>query len=405
MECSNESFYNYIISCVLATTKYQDCIFSQLEEKHFIDKKASVVYKTAKEIYLRGDLVDNVFVGLELQHNGQLTSTISEYIANNTLEYVSGANYQFYINKIKKLFIDRLVQDAKTEEDFNSIQKEVEENQTVTQVDHISKDSDKFLDRYYNQLEHTITFEWQALKDAIGTLAKGDYFFLSSVTGGGKSALALNLADSIAKQGKKVLYFNLEMTTEQMQNRLVCKRAGLDSSKYRKVSFESHEIEQYQHTLNKLEDLPMYIVRPLKTTPLEVKSYITQIKPDIVIIDYLGLMDADIPTRGDTERITYISRKLKNLALFFGVPFVVLHQLNRDYKDRSDKRPKLTDIKNSSQIEQDADFVSFLHTPSLFDDNEPKDLLEFINAKNRHGEANRITELKFDRSIQRIEDY
>lgn len=394
-----------IISNILATTCYQDCIFTQLDDKHFLTPSAKVVYKMAKQLYLSGELVDNVMVAEYLQADNKLYKSINEYITNCCLDYVTGSTYQYYIDKIKKNYINHLVSEAKDNEDFLAIQQEIESNQSTTTIEHISSGSDNFIDNYFNQAESTINFHIQALKDSIGNLAAGDYFFLSALTGGGKSVFALNIAYDVSLQGKKVLYINLEMTTQQIQNRLVGKIANLDTSKFRRIGFNETEILLYQNTLEKLKDYPIYVASPLNCTPTEIKSLIVKNKPDLVIVDYLGLMSTEVKCSGDTERIGYLSRKIKNMALHFKIPFIVLHQLNRDYKARNDKRPMISDIKNSSQIEQDADFVNFLHRPSLFDEQEDDRLLEFINAKNRHGEPNTIKNLKFIQEYQTIEDY
>lgn len=397
---------NHIISIILAEKMYHDCIFSQLKPKHFLTAKARTIFTIAEKQYYTEGYTDNVFVTQQLKSENKLFTEINKYITATTLSYISGANYQFYINKLKQNYISSLVDKAKNEEDFINIKEEIEQAQGITKIDHISAGADEFLTDYYEQYDKNIEFHWESVGKAIGNLCGGDYFFLSALTGGGKSAFALNLAYETAKKGKKVLYINLEMTTQQMQNRLVGRIAQINTGKYRAKKFTPDELIQYSYVLKELNNLPLYVASPLNCTPQEIKNLISQNNSDLVIIDYLGLMSTGKETKGDTERIGYLSRKIKNMALFFNIPFIILHQLNRDYKDRKDKRPLLTDIKNSSQIEQDSDFVTFLHSPLLFDKNESHpELLEFIVAKNRHGPVNTIINLRFIKEYQYIKEF
>jgi replicative DNA helicase len=116
----------------------------------------------------------------------------------------------------------------------------------------------------------------------------------------------------------------------------------------------------------------------------KIEETVEKSKADIVFIDYLGLIKGDVYKQNTYEQISDISRRLKLLAIETKKPIVVLHQLNRDMKDRADKRPKLSDIRDSGKIEQDADFITFVYRPAYFNINEDKTAMEFIVGKARH---------------------
>jgi replicative DNA helicase len=207
-------------------------------------------------------------------------------------------------------------------------------------------------------------------------------------------------------QDKTVLYFSLEMPLDQLQNKFVCIQEKLNANKYRSFGFNLVEMGKYLEGLQGLKQWNLYTVCDFNLTPEKMRAYIEKQKKkklDFVILDYLGLMSG-YANKSNYERITLFSRKIKLMAGEFNVPILVLVQLNRDLKQRQDKRPVLSDIRESGAIEQDSDFVLFAHREGYYDRSKPQNDFNLIVAKNRHGEANRILDFDFDLETQTISE-
>jgi len=124
---------------------------------------------------------------------------------------------------------------------------------------------------------------------------------------------------------------------------------------------------------------------------------------DIVFIDYLGLINGD-KNKSNYEKFGEISRELKMIAVELNKPIIALHQLNRSSADRKDKKPKLSDLRDSGKIEQDADMIFFVYRPAYYDTSQSKDLMEFMIGKNRHGESGKSISLCYNPAKQKISD-
>lgn len=220
------------------------------------------------------------------------------------------------------------------------------------------------------------------------------------------TSIALNLSRMICLQGGKVLFCSLEMPIEQLRNRFNCINTGLDARKYRTCGFTAEELEKYKLGLSELDQWSLYILCDYNLTVEKLKAYATEQKKnfglDFIVIDYLGLLSG-YGNKSSYERVSALSRNIKVMATELNVPVLVLVQLNRDSKSRENKRPVLTDIRESGAIEQDADFVLFAYRDYMFSgDYSKKDDLEIIVAKNRHGISNVTCFLDFNLNTQEI---
>lgn len=217
--------------------------------------------------------------------------------------------------------------------------------------------------------------------------------------------MMINLIASIAKQGYKVDVFSLEMSLKQLQNRLICSQAKIDASKLRTQSLKGYERDKYLRYI--YTSLPLFPIKICTEYNIDVKK-IRQLEKksdsDIVFIDYLGLISGN-NQKSSYERIGDISRELKLTAMEVNKPFFVLHQLNRGYAERQDKRPKLSDLRDSGKIEQDADTVCFIHRPAYFEPEKYRDFdLRFLIEKSRHTEGGKSVELYYDSTTQTVKE-
>ena len=234
-------------------------------------------------------------------------------------------------------------------------------------------------------------------------LGRSDLVILAARPGMGKTSFALNIATNVAKKQRvPVAIFSLEMSKEQLTNRILSAEAGVDSHAFRSGALGDAEWDDLAHASEILHDVPIYMDDTSGITIPEVKAKIRRVNQDpsrppigLVVIDYLQLMQsAGGKSRSGENRqqiVSDISRSLKIMAKELNVPVLCLSQLSRANESRTDKRPMLSDLRESGAIEQDADIVLFLYREGYYNrDAENPNLAECIIAKNRHGETGTV---------------
>lgn len=243
---------------------------------------------------------------------------------------------------------------------------------------------------------------------------KSDLIIIAARPAMGKTAFVLSMARNIAVDHKRpVAFFSLEMASDQLVKRLIASESELSSEKIRNGSLKDYEWTQLETKIRKLEDAPLY----LDDTPAlsifefraKLRRLVMQHKVELVVIDYLQLMTAGGNTSREQE-VSTISRSLKAIAKELQIPILALSQLNRSVEMRAgDKRPQLSDLRESGAIEQDADMVLFIHRPDYYGITEDAvgnsllGLAEIIVAKHRNGSVGDI-QLKFIKEFTRFTD-
>ncbi len=227
-------------------------------------------------------------------------------------------------------------------------------------------------------------------------LQNSDLIIIAARPSMGKTAFTLNLAQNIGvRQKKTVAFFSLEMSKEQLTQRLLCQLSHLDSQKLRTGQLNGDEDwDRLTRACSALYESPIYIDDTPGITLSEMRSKARRLKAEkglsLVIVDYLQLMQG----RGKENRqqeISEISRGLKGLARELNVPIIALSQLSRGVESRTDKRPMLSDLRESGSLEQDADIVAFLYREGYYDpESERKDITEVIIAKHRNGPTGKV---------------
>lgn len=242
--------------------------------------------------------------------------------------------------------------------------------------------------------------------DALTTgFQKGDFIIVAARPSMGKTAFVLNMAKnmSISSAKRRVAFFSLEMSREQLVQRLLCSTALVDSSKLRTGRITTNkEWQQLATAASVLMEAPLYIDDTPGISVSEIRSKCRRLKAehglDVIMIDYLQLMQAKNASRNGDNRqqeISEISRSLKSLARELNVPVIALSQLSRSVESRQDHRPFLSDLRESGSLEQDADLVSFLYREAYYnreieDDDPKKNETEIIVAKNRNGPVDTV---------------
>ena len=229
-------------------------------------------------------------------------------------------------------------------------------------------------------------------------LQKSDLILVAARPSMGKTAFTLNIAAHVVLRAKEpVAFFSLEMSKEQLVQRLLCSEGRIDSQRLRVGELEEKEWGDLIDTANRLSAAPLYIDDTPSITVMELRSKARRLKAEhglsLIVIDYLQLMQGRASKSGDNrqQEISEISRSLKALARELDVPVIALSQLSRSVESRQIKRPMLSDLRESGSLEQDADIVMFLYREDYYDpETENKNITEVIIAKHRNGPVDTV---------------
>jgi replicative DNA helicase len=248
---------------------------------------------------------------------------------------------------------------------------------------------------------------------------KSDLIILAARPGMGKTAFVLSMARNAAILAKKsVAIFSLEMSSLQLTKRLISSEVELDAGKLRTGNLEDHEWQQLHSKISTIEQANIFIDDTPALTVLDLKAKARRLKRqrdvDLIVVDYLQLMRADEGTTGKSgnreQEISYISRSLKGLAKELDIPVIALAQLSRAVEQRQDKRPVLSDLRESGSIEQDADLVTFIYRPEYYqitqdaEGNDITGMAELIIRKHRNGSTGTVP-LRFVGKFGKFQDW
>ena len=232
-----------------------------------------------------------------------------------------------------------------------------------------------------------------ALDNVIIGMNRSDLILVGARPGMGKTAFTMNIATNVAeKTNKTVAVFSLEMSAEQLIGRMICSEACIPSNAIRTGEMSDDQWKSVAYAANKLSETRIIIDDTPGISVSQIKSRLRRVQDlGLVVIDYLQLMQSDTQTANRVQEVGDISRGLKLLAKELDVPVICCAQLSRSPESRPDKRPMLSDLRESGSIEQDADIVMFLYREEYYKD-EPQEqsAAEVIIAKNRHGSLEKV---------------
>ena len=234
----------------------------------------------------------------------------------------------------------------------------------------------------FNQLDHVI-----------GGLNRSDFIVLAARPAMGKSALALNIAVNSCKSTKRdAVIFNLEMSKEQLVSRMLAFEAKVNNNNMRTGKLTPDDWDKLAEAADVLSQLPIYIDDTAGVTVPQMKAQLRRMRNlGLVVVDYIQLMQSPNKRSSRVNEVSEITRQLKLMAKELNVPVLALSQLSRNAEKHDDKRPLMSDLRESGSIEQDADIIMFIHRDSYYNETEEnKSLAECIVAKNRHGSTGTI---------------
>ncbi|MGE5611377.1 MAG: replicative DNA helicase [Bacillota bacterium] len=249
------------------------------------------------------------------------------------------------------------------------------------------------------------------LDDMLNGLQNGEMIIVAARPSMGKTAFAMNLIEGIAADhNMPCAVFSLEMSKQQLAQRMLCSRGKIDSHKLRRGMLQAHEYQQLATVVGQLAKAPIWVDDSAGLTPLDLRAKARRLKMqhDIrcIMIDYMQLMDNPGPDSRQ-QQISEISRAIKAVAREINVPVIALSQLNRATEGRDGHRPRMSDLRESGSIEQDADVIMLLHREDYYNmgepDFQPDNIAEIIVAKQRNGPTGTV-KLFFDNKSTRFEN-
>lgn len=246
------------------------------------------------------------------------------------------------------------------------------------------------------------------LQKMLGGLQPSDLLIIAGRPGQGKTSFLLSIAKHAAQQRRHVAIFSMEMSNEQVVQRLISHETGIDIQRLRQGKLDEEEWKLFAQAMENLSQTRIFLDDTPAITPTQMRAKCRRLHMeynlDLVVVDYVQLMSGDRRTDNRVQEVSYITRNLKVLARELNVPVLAAAQLSRAVEQRADKRPQLSDLRESGSLEQDADIVMFIYRPDLADPETIKqNVAEIVIAKHRNGPTGSI-ELVFRDQLAKFEN-
>ena len=408
-----------ILGCMLTDKDSVIAAMEKLKEEDFYREDNKAIYSAMLSLYGRAEPIDIITVKAELVENGKFDQVGGlEYLAVLPEKVPTTTNVDKYIKIVEeKALLRNLIKTANdmiaagydqtedVEDIMNIAEKKIfdimqSKNQKgYSPIKDVLVDTFSQLEVLYNQKQHItgVPTGFADLDYKTAGLHGSDLILLAARPAMGKTAFALNIATNAAVRAKvPVAIFSLEMSKEQLVNRVLCGEAMVDSNKVRTGKLDEQDWAKLASALGPLSESEIYIDDTPGISVMEIRAKCRKLKLEknigLVVIDYLQLIQGSNKRGGSREQeISEISRSLKILAKEINVPVIALSQLSRAPEQRPDHRPMLSDLRESGAIEQDADIVMFLYRDDYYnEDSDKKNIAEVILAKHRAGSTGTV---------------
>lgn len=421
-----------IIGSILMDEEVLFTVSEYINRDDFYMDSHKVIFDSMIELNKENKPIDIVTVSEKLRNKGYLDQIGGiNYLTSTTSITPTSSNAQTYSEIVKQKSVLRQLINASNEIINSSFQGEEDIDQILNiaekKIFDISQDRNKsdfkivgeVLDDVYRTLEEVysngseitgLDTGFKDLNKKLGGLHKSDLILIAARPGMGKTAFALNLvANAAIKSKASVAVFSLEMSKEQLVQRLISSLSAVDISNIAKGKIADSEWKKIADAMKILAKSKIYIDDTPGIKMSEIRSKCRKLKIDsgldMVMIDYLQLMEADGRSESRQQEVAKISRAMKILAKEMDCPVVALSQLSRNTETGKDHVPKLSDLRDSGAIEQDADIVMFIYRDEYYTkfETKKKNLADIKIAKNRHGELCDV-ELVWLGNIQKFAD-
>ncbi len=379
------------------------------------------VWTAMLTIQARGDALDNLTLAEELRAQGKLNeiggSAYLIYLVNNTPTHIHAETYARIVERAamrrRLLAAAGDIAQIALEDDAELADILDRADATLFKVTEKKADSDMLplhylVDQYYDQVERLQTQHgpvglptgFSDLDRIIGGLRPANLIIVGARPGVGKTALMLNIATNVARQRKtdsgsaspfNIAIFSMEMGCDELMERLAASESKVDSRRLQQGDLNDDEWGRFTEATGRMTSYRMFIDESTSISVNRMRAKCRRLVRDVghldlILVDYLQLMDGDRRSDNRTQEVGQISRGLKRLAREFRVPVMAAAQLSRALEQRQDKRPQLSDLRESGDIEADADVVMLLYRPDMYDENSERQCqTDVIVAKNRKG--------------------
>ena len=405
-------------------------LMEEVRPADFYSPSNQTVYEAMKGLFDTGKPIDTVTVSeLIFKDSKNSTSINASYIARLVDNVPSSANFERYIEIVLEHSHRRKLLKASgriellamaMDKEIHSVLDEAEQTIFTASDDAIGDGLVGVTDVLEGAIERIEEIEnrgtglsglptyFTDLDNYLSGLQDGNLAVIASRPSMGKSSLALNIGTNVAKEGKVVAFFSLEMTKEELVQRVLFSEAKVTSGDARKGQLGPEKWSRVVEAASKVNNLPLYFDDAPVITVTDIRAKSRRLKSaknlDLIIVDYLQLMQSSSRDNRQQE-IAEISRNLKNLARELKVPILALSQLNRAAEAREDKRPRLGDLRESGAIEQDADIVMMLYRDDYYNPGTDVPGVAEVNiVKNRSGMTGKV-ELFFSKEFTQFSNY
>ena len=415
-----------------------DLVAGLVLEEDFYQTEHKLIFKTIKDLQDLGKPIDLITVQETLEGNGDLPELVKlggkNYLTQLAKETPSVANIESYAEIIKqrsnlRKLITAVDQISKTarESDSSSSDQVIDnaEERILSLRDDFKrsagpKEIRDLLGPVYSFIQEAnesgdsligVSTGFSEIDEITLGFQRSDLIVIAGRPSMGKTALALNIAENVARQtDRTVLIFSMEMSAEQVVRRFISSIANIDLQRLMRGQLQDNDWEGIDKALSVLSNKKILLDDTPALSPTELRARSRRVKREnkdlaMIVVDYIGLMQIPGKSENRVTEISEISRSLKALAKELDVPVVAISQLNRAVESRPNKRPILSDLRDSGAIEQDADVIAFLYRHEYYDrsDLENKGKAEINIAKQRNGPT-RTTSLAFRDSVARFEN-
>ena len=420
-----------VLGSILLDKDAMISVSETLMPEDFYKEAHRVIYECMLKLYNNQSEIDLITLADELRDQGYLDDIGGiAYITSLSTIVPTTSNIKYYINIVKEKSISRQLISAandiinlgydsstKVEDVLENAEKkifDISQERTTNDfqpINQVLTETLSMLEKLYEEKSDVtgLTTGFRDLNKKINGLQRSDLLLIAARPAMGKTAFALNLVQNAALKGDaSVAVFSLEMSKEQLVQRMVAAQSSVELKKIKTGTLAANDWPRITDGMAVLSGAKIHIddTPGIKISELRSKCRKLKIEKglDLVLIDYLQLMEGEGHNESRQQEIAKISRSLKILAKELDCPVVALSQLSRAPEQRADHRPMLSDLRESGSIEQDADIVMFLYRDEYYNpDTEKKNIGEVIVAKNRHGETGTV-ELVWFGGIQKFAD-
>lgn len=422
-----------ILGAILLDKDAMTKVATILNEESFYDDRNKAIFKAMVELSRRSEPIDMITTIKSLKTLKIDFPNFQIYISNLTARVASSANLEIWSLNLKELWIRRVLIRQAAEVTTKAFDLGVDVfdiyGEVLTTLNgiyggankrdavHVSvitpQATESIVSRSLsNKSISGYSTSIQAIDRMIGGHQKSDLMYMAGRPGMGKTAMALTEVLELGKNGIPVAFFSLEMSSVQIVYRLMSMMTGIPSERLMKYKLDDDTMRLYYQYLDQINRLPIYIDDSADLSVFDlsnkIKNLIAKHKVEIVFVDYIQLMSVGKNGgRGNREQeLSTISRNLKLIAKECNIPMVVLAQLSRAVESRTDKKPMISDLRESGSLEQDADIVTFLFRPEYYGmqvDGGLQGYAEYIVSKQRNGGTGAVP-ITFNASIMKYTD-